>query len=49
MICDRCAHAADHQQPRDAHCNATGWPGAPCTCQHHTDRYRQPNPEQDDA
>lgn len=44
MICPRCRDAADHNQPRTAHCNTDGGPGAPCDCQHRTDRYRNTAP-----
>lgn len=44
MICPRCAHASDRLLPRAEHCDADGGPGAPCCCQHRTDRYRKPAP-----
>jgi hypothetical protein len=40
VICDPCAHAADRQLGRDAHCDAQPGPGSQCDCQHRTDRYR---------
>jgi hypothetical protein len=40
MICARCQDAADRRAPADQHCDCPGGPGAPCDCQHRTDRYR---------
>lgn len=46
MICVPCRKAADQQQPRNHHCPSTPGPGAQCTCQHRTERYRTAGGEQ---
>ncbi|MDX2702180.1 hypothetical protein PV350_04875 [Streptomyces sp. PA03-6a] len=46
MICQPCRDAADLRAPASEHCGGAPGPGAPCDCQHRTDRYR-PAPETD--